>query len=236
MEKEKVLTKDPTLERIDISTFNDIKQKSNILMHIERYIFASKFVKDKTVLDIASGVGYGSQILIEKGKARHVRGCDIDYKAIKTAQDIFKNDKTDFFVMDATDLKLPSEFFQCVTSFETLEHVKDYKKMLTELHRVLIKNGILILSTPNKKFSTEDNEYHLKEFMEEELVEELEQLFYDVKIYYQTNGEKFSKLATKLHIRRFVKMIRGNIYKVNDKKGIGKQDPIDFIAVCRNKK
>ena len=35
--------------------------------HINRYAFASHFVKDKIVLDIACGTGYGSSYLNKKG-------------------------------------------------------------------------------------------------------------------------------------------------------------------------
>lgn len=35
--------------------------------HFERYKFASKYVKGRSVLDIACGIGYGSKFLMDGG-------------------------------------------------------------------------------------------------------------------------------------------------------------------------
>ena len=52
--------------------------------HIHRYFFASKFVKDKKVLDLACGEGYGSDILSKTAKS--VVGIDINKTTILHAQ------------------------------------------------------------------------------------------------------------------------------------------------------
>ena len=51
--------------------------------HLHRYAFAKEFVKDKTVLDLACGEGYGSAMLAEE--AEQVTGIDINECAIKHA-------------------------------------------------------------------------------------------------------------------------------------------------------
>jgi 2-polyprenyl-3-methyl-5-hydroxy-6-metoxy-1,4-benzoquinol methylase len=51
--------------------------------HLYRYYFALHFVKDKKVLDLACGEGYGSYILSKS--AEYVTGLDIDEKTIKHA-------------------------------------------------------------------------------------------------------------------------------------------------------
>jgi len=45
------------------------------LEHLHRYAFASEYVQGLDVLDIASGEGYGSEMLSRT--ARHVYGVDI---------------------------------------------------------------------------------------------------------------------------------------------------------------
>ena len=52
------------------------------LEHITRYIFASQFIKDKIVLDIACGSGYGSDYLLKNG-ARKVIGVDISKETVE---------------------------------------------------------------------------------------------------------------------------------------------------------
>ena len=44
-----------------------VTDKALVKLHIDRYEFASKFVKDKKVLDIACGTGYGSSLLKKSG-------------------------------------------------------------------------------------------------------------------------------------------------------------------------
>jgi SAM-dependent methyltransferase len=76
-----------------------------------------------------------------------------------------------------------SNKFDLVVCIDSLEHIKDYRKALQEMHRVLNENGTLIIFTPNrevfrksKKFQ-EIKEYiklvHFKEFSFKELNEEL---------------------------------------------------------------
>lgn len=70
--------------------------------HIERYKFASQFVENKIVLDIACGVGYGSKLLAEK--ANRVFGCDISDDAIKYAKSHYSKENICYRMMDATRL------------------------------------------------------------------------------------------------------------------------------------
>ena len=58
--------------------------------HLIRYELAKEFVKDKTVLDIACGSGYGTKILAEAG-AREVEGIDISEEAIISARKNYEN-------------------------------------------------------------------------------------------------------------------------------------------------
>jgi SAM-dependent methyltransferase len=49
---------------------------------------------------------------------------------------------------DVTQLSFPDEAFQCVMTFDVLEHVPDYKTSLAEFYRVLKPGGTLMLSAP----------------------------------------------------------------------------------------
>ncbi|TAM64385.1 MAG: class I SAM-dependent methyltransferase [Rhodanobacter sp.] len=49
---------------------------------------------------------------------------------------------------DVTVLSFGSNLFDCVLSFDVLEHVPDYRKALAEFRRVLKVGGTLILSVP----------------------------------------------------------------------------------------
>lgn len=48
------------------------------------------------------------------------------------------------------NLPFENNSFDVITALEVIEHVKDEKKAIEEMHRVLNTNGTLILTTPNK--------------------------------------------------------------------------------------
>jgi ubiquinone/menaquinone biosynthesis C-methylase UbiE len=135
--------------------------------HINRYFFTLKFVSDKQVLDIACGTGYGTRII--SNLARYVIGVDVSLDALRLAKQHNSSCKTvDFVLADATYLPFRDSVFDAVASFETVEHVKNYRPFLHEIKYILIENGTLIISTPNSQiFSNEgipDNPFHVKEF------------------------------------------------------------------------
>jgi len=55
-------------------------------------------------------------------------------------------EKPDIFA-DSTQIPLPSSSCDTVTCFQVLEHIPEPIKALKEMHRVLKKNGIIIIST-----------------------------------------------------------------------------------------
>ena len=117
--------------------------------HLARYTFALPFVRDKAVLDIACGSGYGSQMLRDKGGASSVDGVDISENMIQYARAHFLSDNVIFTASDLIDYS-SQKSYDVITSFETIEHIDDYKKGLQKLHSLLIPGGTLLMSTPNR--------------------------------------------------------------------------------------
>src|ERR1017187_3861818 len=76
---ETVLQVDP-MEYTDERMIPEYSDTQTFWDHIHRYRFASKWVKGKRVLDIASGEGYGTFGLLSAG-AKSVIGVDIDEEA-----------------------------------------------------------------------------------------------------------------------------------------------------------
>lgn len=135
--------------------------------HLHRYALARDYVSGKTVLDIACGEGYGSNLLAKT--AKRVVGVDISEDAISHAKMKYGNQKNlEYYMGSCVDIPCSSETFDVVVSFETIEHIEEHKKMLDEVKRVLKPGGTLIISTPNRKTYTDDtqlkNEYHVREF------------------------------------------------------------------------
>ncbi len=151
--------------------------------HILRYQAAQDLVAGKVVLDVASGSGYGTQLLAKK--AKKVYGVDIDKDSVKYATKIYGGKNIEFKVGDGESIPLPTASVDVVTTFETIEHVKNYKQFLDEIKRVLKPDGLAIVSTPNDLEFAEGNHYHLHEFAESELNGLLLKRFKYTKAYYQ---------------------------------------------------
>ena len=85
--------------------------------------------------------------------------------------------------------RLPFEdgAFDLVVSFETIEHVPDPERVLDELRRVLVDEGVLVISTPNKDQYLVENEFHEREFRHQEFVELLHERFASVELLLQRN-------------------------------------------------
>lgn len=143
--------------------------KKSVIEHQLRYQLAVKLVRNKIAIDLGCGVGYGT-LLLAKGGARKVYGIDISFNAISQAKNRYYHKNIAYEVKDAMNTKLPSHIADIVVAFEIIEHVKNHKKFLGEVARLLKPNGTLILSTPNNEASFGDNPYHLKEFTLQELI------------------------------------------------------------------
>lgn len=143
--------------------------------HAARYVFSLGFVENKQVLDIACGTGYGIAIL--KKRAKHVTGVDVDAEAaIQARAECGVN--SDVLLGNGLGLPFEDESFDVVTSFETLEHLHERSTFLSELHRVLKTNGVLLLSTPNANYTMPvngkpSNPFHIHEYTPDELRAEL---------------------------------------------------------------
>ena len=231
-------------ERCILGVTNEILSK----YHIDRYVFASKFVDDKKVLDIACGTGYGSALLKKSG-AKEVIGIDISAEAISYAKKHYPNPQINFLVGDATKINsIRDDSIETIVSYETIEHIKEYEIYIHEMLRVLKKDGTFIISTPNKKFSSPNtkmplNPYHYIEFYLDDFKSILNQHFTSVVIYGQNHNSTFYKFKRKctqlipIKIRSFLfsRKLRDTYNKRELSGSISKNDAINcdyLIAIC----
>jgi SAM-dependent methyltransferase len=160
-------------ERCKLGDMKDIDVED----HLERYRFASTFVVGKSVLDIACGTGYGSAMLREQGAAR-VTGVDVSAEAVAHASREYAHPALKFLVSSMADLDDGARY-DCIVSFETIEHIDDYQAALKNLRRLLKDDGVLVLSTPNRPVNSPEcrtladkpkNPYHVREFSVDEML------------------------------------------------------------------
>lgn len=130
--------------------------------HVFRYRFAAQYVRQRDVLDIACGEGYGAAALRQAG-ARSIVGIDISRQAVEHAIEHYGLDAR---VGGAELISLADHSVDVVVSFETIEHVSAPARFVSECARVLRPGGTLIVSTPNKTIydiDAPDNPYHVSE-------------------------------------------------------------------------
>ena len=155
--------------------------------HWHRYLYATQFAKDKVVLDIACGEGYGSHLL--SSLAKRVVGVDISEEAVKHARSKYIRDNLSFLVGNMNKIPITeNKMFDLVVCFETIEHVEEKVQhdFLQEIKRLLKPEGILIISTPDKLFYSDipkyKNEFHIREFYHDEFKKLLAEYFKNVII------------------------------------------------------
>ena len=138
--------------------------------HLHRYAVAKQYVADKDVLDIACGEGYGSNFLSQSAKT--VVGVDISDLAVSHAQHKYSKANVTFKVGSCTAIPLLDASVDVVVSFETLEHFTDHELFLREVKRILRPDGLLIISSPDKRNYSDmpnyRNPFHLRELYHEE--------------------------------------------------------------------
>jgi SAM-dependent methyltransferase len=160
-----------------------------IIEHLHRYALATRYCKNKIVLDIACGEGYGSHILSQH--AAIVTGVDIDGQAIKHAKAKYPGENLCFMQGSTDQIPLEDATVDVVVSFETIEHHDRHNEMMREIKRVLKTDGLLIISTPDKKYSdntTYKNPFHVKELYADEFKGLLQKYFSHVLLLGQQTG------------------------------------------------
>jgi len=141
------------------------------LEHLHRYAYAAQFVKDKTVLDMACGEGYGSEMM---GRAAsHVYGVDIDKLSVEHATERYAGASNLSFAEGSCEsIPLGDKTVDIVVSFETIEHTSEHDLFIREIKRVLKPEGFVIISSPEKAAYAVANEkgncYHVKELTHDE--------------------------------------------------------------------
>ncbi len=199
-------------------------KKSSEEEHLARYKFVEPFVKDQIALDVACGVGYGTHMLKTYG-ANFVYGIDISKEAITYAQNNYSSNGVKFIEGNAISLPLSHSSVDVIVSFETIEHLKDQDRdlYLSELSRVLKKNGTLILSTPNRRITSPGskkpmNKFHYREYTLNELERILNRHGFTIKMVY---GQRVRKtILSVVPIRKCVSLaekILGRRFDIYDK-------------------
>ena len=104
--------------------------------------------KIKSIIDLGCGDGVLIHAIKKEFPKIKITGIDISPRRIKSLKKKFPKDK--FYVEDVCDTELKTKF-DFVHSSQVIEHVSSDKKLVSEIFRLLKKNGILFCSSVIKK-------------------------------------------------------------------------------------
>jgi ubiquinone/menaquinone biosynthesis C-methylase UbiE len=189
--------------------------------HKERYRFCQTYCRDKRVLDVATGTGYGADILREQG-AREVVAVDRSRDALAYAAKRYGTDKIRWVEGNAYALPFDAEF-DVVVSFETIEHLKEPGRFAAECRRAVKPDGLYIVSTPLNTGGPFVSVHHELEFNPTEFKELLGQHFSHIEMFGQRRELelKLSPLGRIPDWYRETKLVHGKgnlaLFKVLDR-------------------
>lgn len=108
-------------------------------------------LKGRIVVDIGSSFGWFEKELL--GSGARLIGVEPNKDAVEFAQNYLPR-KVKFIIGDALNIPLEDEVAGIVVFFDVIEHLPSGKEKnaLKEIRRILKKDGILLLSTPNSRF------------------------------------------------------------------------------------
>ena len=174
-----------THERVPIFGMSDSQE---FVEDFERYRFASRYVAGKRVVDLACGTGYGAEMLVRDGKAIVVYAIDASHDAIMEAAAVYRSRAIKFLTGTAERIPLPDASVDVAVSMETFEHLRQPQRLLEEFRRVLVPNGLLVISTPRNDTESRlqpDNPFHVREYSAAEFRQSLEGVFPSIIVWSQ---------------------------------------------------
>jgi len=158
---------------------------SNLISrHKGRYGFISLFLRpNHKILDFPCGSGYGSSVLLNISREFKYEGRDINQYVIEYANYLYKDKDIKFKKGDLRHPVPTKTKYNVIACLEGLEHIesKYQLNLIKYFYKHLVKNGILIISSPgtcNKQSGKSlTNPYHLCELTQNDFYNLLESVF-----------------------------------------------------------
>lgn len=144
--------------------------------HVAAYAIADGHLPPGRVLDLGCGIGHSYGLLAP----RETVGVDISPEALE-------DQDRETVVADMRRLPFGAAEFASVLSVQSLEHVPDPDRVISEVARVLRDDGAAMFITPNRLTLGRPDEiidpYHFREFDSDELAELCRERFSEVRSF-----------------------------------------------------
>ena len=116
----------------------------------QAYKIAAKLLKsidkNKRLLEFGSGTGNFARALVESGHTGKITCADILPRPAASHYDL------EWIQADLNNpLDAPAASYDVIVSIEVIEHLENPRAVFREFHRLLVPDGILIVTTPNQE-------------------------------------------------------------------------------------
>lgn len=142
-----------------------------------RYLFSIPYIKNKNVLEVGAGLGWGAY-LVSQYPAK-LLCVDVDTDAVKFAQETWTKGSFEYRPVLTDEIRKENKTFDTILCYEVIEHLTDEQgaKLIEDFSALLNPGGTLIMSSifPTSRAQAEegekDNKFHLHIFTEQEMRE-----------------------------------------------------------------
>ena len=181
-----------TAERVSCQMSDNFVFQRSLLAYHE----AAKRIEGD-VLEIGTGSGYGIEVI-----APHTRS----FLTLDKHRPSIDLSGVEFCEAVVPPLPFADSSFDCVICFQVIEHIKDDRRFVEEVARVLRPQGRFIVTTPNRPMSLTRNPWHVREYEAAELEALLRRDFAQVEklgvngnerimAYYEKNREGVRRIT-----------------------------------------
>ena len=145
-------------------------------------------------------------------KTTSIIGLDIDKETIKHASKKYKAANCVFKIYDGTIIPYNDNTFDAVISFQVIEHIQNDLNYIDEIYRVLKREGVFILTTPNKTHRLKSNQkpwnrFHIREYYPNELKIILKNKFKNSVEIMGIHGNKEVQEIEERRVKQILKLI-----------------------------
>src|SRR3954466_6419436 len=217
--------------------------------HVAVYEWVASQVASKRVIDMASGEGYGADLLA--ARAASVAGVEAHPDAFAHARPRYRRPNLRF---ERSMVEVYAEPCDAIVFLQTIEHVQDPGAVLEHFKAMLAPGGVVFVSTPNVLTlappgeERSDNPWHVREYRPEDFAAlcakhfahvELHGLFHARKLaLHQVAIERLGWDAihrrlgvTQRLYARFVPAITARDFALRARRDLG--GALDLVAVLR---
>lgn len=126
-----------------------LEKQANLGSDREVKMLRNLGVKDNSViLEVGSGPGFYSKILLDNFKESEIIALDVDEKLLNHASNMLKDEyknRITFINDDIANSSMPNDYFDIIIARFVFQHLTDPVKALREIYRILKPGGKVII-------------------------------------------------------------------------------------------